>query len=77
MFPARRHGSPSLFFAPPADSHAACSSDDWDDDPPDLDELDDDSPLDLDDECWDALLPDDDYEPRPDPGDFWPHQDAA
>ncbi|HMO85654.1 MAG TPA: hypothetical protein PKC18_12130 [Lacipirellulaceae bacterium] len=30
-----------------------------------------------DDESLDALLPDDDYEPLPEPGDFWPHPDAA
>jgi hypothetical protein len=38
---------------------------------PDPQELDDDSPLELDDEFWDALVPDDDYEPLPEYGDFW------
>ncbi len=28
-------------------------------------------------ECWDALIPDDDYEPQPEPGDFWTAEDAA
>ena len=34
-------------------------------------ELDDDAPLELDDEYWEALIPDDDYEPLPEYGDFW------
>ncbi|MCC6491955.1 MAG: hypothetical protein IT424_02920 [Pirellulales bacterium] len=40
-------------------------------------ELDGDSPLELDDEYWEALTPDDDYEPYPQYGDFWPDLDAA
>jgi len=40
-------------------------------DRPDLDEIDDDAPLELDSDYWDALLPDDDYEPLPEYGDFW------
>lgn len=47
------------------------------DDEPELDpELDDDE-VELDDQCWDALAVDDDYEPLPEPGDFWTDQDAA
>ena len=69
MFPARRHGLPRLFFTPP--------DDDWDYDRPEPDEIDDDYSLDLNDEYWDALLLDDDYEPHPEPGDFWPDQHAA
>jgi hypothetical protein len=38
-------------------------------------EIDDDAPLELDSDYWDALLPDDDYEPWPEYGDFWPDQD--
>jgi hypothetical protein len=38
---------------------------------PDQEEIDDDSPLELDDDYWDALIPDDDYEPLPEYGDFW------
>jgi hypothetical protein len=34
-------------------------------------EIDDDTPLELDDEYWEALAPDDDYEPFPEQGDFW------
>lgn len=30
----------------------------------------------LTDDAFDALTPDDDYEPVPDPGDFWSEQDA-
>jgi hypothetical protein len=41
---------------------------------PDPEELDDDSPLELDDESWDALIPDDDYEPLPEYGDFWTNE---
>jgi hypothetical protein len=37
----------------------------------DLDELDGDAALHLDDEYWEALLPEDDYEPFPEYGDFW------
>jgi hypothetical protein len=37
----------------------------------DPDELDGDASLQLDDESWEALLPDDDYEPLPEYGDFW------
>jgi hypothetical protein len=36
------------------------------------DEIDGDTPLELDSDYWDALLPDDDYEPFPEHGDFWP-----
>jgi hypothetical protein len=32
---------------------------------------------DIDDECWDVLVPDDDYEPIPEPGDFWTDQDPT
>lgn len=39
------------------------------------DEIDDDVPLELDDEYWEALSPDDDYEPLPEPGDFWTDAD--
>jgi hypothetical protein len=35
------------------------------------------APRQIDDECWDALLLDDDYEPPPEPGDFWIEPDAA
>jgi len=38
---------------------------------PDLEEIDDDTPLEFDVDYWDALIPDDDYEPLPEPGDFW------
>lgn len=38
---------------------------------PDPHDIDDDTPLELDDDYWEALLPDDDYEPYPAPGDFW------
>jgi hypothetical protein len=31
--------------------------------------------LEFDDEYWEALVPDDDYEPQPDHGDFWPDED--
>lgn len=40
-------------------------------------EIDDRWPLEFDDETWDALVPDDDYEPQPEYGDFWTEQDAA
>ena len=37
--------------------------------PPDVD---DDAPLELDDDSWEAFLPDDDeLDPIPEPGDFW------
>ena len=45
-----------------------------DDDEP---EFEDDMGVELDDECWDALAPEDDYEPLPEPGDFWTEQEAA
>jgi hypothetical protein len=45
--------------------------DDW----PELEEIDADWPLELDTDYWDALLPDDDYEPCPEPGDFWTEAD--
>ena len=44
---------------------------------PTFDEVDDDTLLELDEEYWEALLPDDDYEPLPEQGDFWTDQDAA
>lgn len=44
---------------------------------PTFDEVDDDTLLELDEEYWEALLPDDDYEPTPEEGDFWTDQDAA
>lgn len=44
---------------------------------PTFDECDDETLLELNDEYWDALLPDDDYESLPDQGDFWTDQDAA
>ena len=44
---------------------------------PTFDECDDESLLELDDEYWEALLPDDDYEVLPEPGDFWTDQEAA
>ena len=34
-------------------------------------EPDDDAPLELDLDDWVSLVPDDDYEPEPEPGDFW------
>ena len=40
----------------PGNSHA-----DWEDR----------TPLELEDERWDAFLPDDDLDPLPEPGDFW------
>ena len=67
---------PRIFFAPSVDADA-WPADDSDDGRPDPDELDDDGALELDDEYWDALLLDDDYEPHPEPGDVWPDQDAA
>ena len=39
------------------------------------DDVDYDTPLEFDDEYWEALVPDDDYEPQPDHGDFWPEED--
>ena len=39
------------------------------------DEFDDDVPLELEDESWEALTPDDDYEPQPEHGDFWTDDD--
>jgi hypothetical protein len=39
------------------------------------DDVDYDTPLEFDDEYWEALVPDDDYEPQPDYGDFWPEED--
>jgi hypothetical protein len=73
MFAPRRPCFVRIFFAPPHQESPF-----WPDDAqPDADEIDDDSPLELDDEHWDALQPDDDYEPHPEPGDFWPDQDAA
>jgi hypothetical protein len=48
-----------------------------DDAPPLRDVIDDDFPLELDEDYWNALLPEDDYEPLPEYGDFWTEQDAA
>ena len=49
---------------------------DWPlEEPPYSDDVDDPMPLELDDECWEALTPDDDYEPMPDYGDFWTEDD--
>ena len=44
---------------------------------PTFDEVDDETLLELDEAYWEALLPDDDYEPLPEQGDFWTDQDAA
>jgi hypothetical protein len=76
MFAPRPHAPIRIFFAPFDQHDAAWPEDDPDDGEPDLDEVDDDWLLQFN-EYWDALLPDDDYEPLPDPGDFWPDQDAA
>jgi len=39
-------------------------------------QVDQDAPLpDLNDDFWDALLPDDEHEPLPERGDFWVEQD--
>ena len=48
-----------------------------DDSPPLPHEIDDDCPRELGEEPWDALIPEDDYEPLPEYGDFWPERDAA
>jgi hypothetical protein len=47
----------------------------WADDEPQKDD-DDDERAEIDDECFDVLAADDDYEPLPEPGDFWT-EDAA
>ncbi len=40
--------------------------------PDDPAEIDDRTPMEFDDEPWDAFLPDEgSYEPHPEPGDFW------
>ncbi|MBA3480301.1 MAG: hypothetical protein H0T51_00665 [Pirellulales bacterium] len=39
------------------------------------DDVDYDTPLEFDDEYWEALVPDDDYEPVPEDGDFWLEED--
>ena len=44
---------------------------------PTFDECDDESLLELDDEYWEALILDDDYEVMPEEGDFWFDQEAA
>lgn len=44
---------------------------------PAFEECDDDVLLELDDEYWDALLPEDEYEVQPEEGDFWIDRDAA
>ena len=33
------------------------------------------TPLEFDDEPWEAFVPDDDHEPQPEPGDFWTERD--
>jgi hypothetical protein len=40
-------------------------------------EIDDDFPRELGDDPWDVFVPEDDYEPLPEYGDFWTEQDAA
>jgi hypothetical protein len=52
--------------------------DDFDDDdePEFPQEFDDEWPLEFDAEHWDFLVPDDDYEPAPEYGDFWPERSA-
>lgn len=47
-----------------------------DPDAPDPD-FDDDGPLELDDEAWEVFIPDDDYEPLPEYGDFWTDDDPS
>ena len=76
MFAPRRPASIRIFFAPPVHDDAAWPEDDPDGSRPDPEEIDDDWAWQFK-EYWDALLPDDDYEPHPEPGDFWPDQDAA
>jgi hypothetical protein len=45
------------------------------DDPDDIDEGDEQMPPAMNDDDWEALIPDDDYEPLPEYGDFWPETD--
>jgi hypothetical protein len=72
-----------LLFAPPKDSDSDAANSAWpvdnldDDDRPEPEEIDDDFALELDDEYWEALIPDDDYESAPDEGDFWTDFEAA
>lgn len=40
-------------------------------------EIDHDFPRELGDDPWDVFVPEDDYEPLPEIGDFWTEQDAA
>ena len=40
-------------------------------------EIDDEFPRELGDDPWDVFVPEDDYEPLPENGDFWTDQDAA
>ncbi len=40
-------------------------------------EIDDDFPRELGDDPWDVFVPEDDYEPLPQYGDFWTEQNAA
>jgi hypothetical protein len=42
----------------------------------DPEDVDYDTPLEFDDEYWEALVPDDDYEPTPEYGDFWPDEES-
>jgi hypothetical protein len=53
----------------------ACASIDsaWPPEEPEFvpDSIDGDAPLELDERYWDALIPEDDYEPAPERGDFW------
>jgi hypothetical protein len=77
MLPFRRAETERVFLAPPLETGDDWPPDDVDDGRPELDEIDDDWSLELDDGYWDALTPDDDYEPQPEPGDFWPDQEAA
>jgi hypothetical protein len=51
---------------PPEDADEDAEDPDFD-----LDELDGHAAIQLDDEYWEALLPEDDYEPLPEYGDFW------
>jgi hypothetical protein len=44
---------------------------------PTFEECDDDSLLELGDDYWEALIPDDDYETLPEEGDFWIDHEAA
>jgi hypothetical protein len=76
MFAPRRLSSPRIFLSPLTEDATDWPGEDGDG-RPEPEEIDDDWSLELDDEYWDALLLDDDYEPDPEYGDFWPDQDAA